>query len=398
MSRRAGVAPRLRVFGVRAAVWLPTAVALLSVVTGIVNIQQTAVSGPLAPYVPAAIERTAGFTGAFTGFLMLAAVFGLRRRLRAAWYLTVLLLPVTAVQGIAQSSPYSYPLVAVSLLSLPTVLLNYRVFDRDLAFSSTQFAALAAIVGAQAYGTIGTYVLRDEFANVRTVLDAFYYTLVTASTVGYGDAAPTTQTARLFGMSVIVIGTASFAAALGTLIGPAIEARLATALGTMTDSQLDLLEDHVIVVGMGDLTVPIIEELTDADTPFVVVTRDPEKAQRLRERDVEVLTADPSDEEPLRRVGIERARALVAATNDDAQDALAILTARELNSGLTIVAAATERENEKKLRRAGADTVISPAVIGGHLLVESAMGNREMESVADRISRAESESDLADEE
>ena len=398
MSRRDAVVPRLRVFGVRAAVWLPTIVALLSVVTGIVNIGATTVQGPLAPYIPDSIERTAGFTGAFTGFLMLAAVYGLRRRRRVAWWMTVFLLPMTAAQGLAQSSTYSYPLVALSVLSLPTVLLNVRVFDRKAGFSSAQLAALAAIVGAQAYGTIGTYVLREEFANVSTALDAFYYTLVTASTVGYGDAAPTTQTARLFGMSVIVIGTASFAAALGTLIGPAIEARLATALGTMSDSQLELLEDHVLVIGMGDTTVPIIEELTETHTPFVVVTRDPEKAQRLRERGVEVLTADPSDEEPLRRVGIARARALVAATNDDAQDAMAVLTARELNADLVIVAAATERENEKKLRRAGADTVISPSVIGGHLLVQSAMGNREMETVADRVAHAESEQDLAPED
>lgn len=377
MSERGGLRPRLRVFGVRAAVWLPTAVALLSVLTGIINITATGVSGPLESYIPAAVERTAGFTGAFTGFLMLAAVSGLRRRFRAAWYLTVLLLPVTAIQGLAQVSAYSYPLVVLSLLSLPTVLINYRAFDRDLELTTAQLAALAAIVGAQAYGTIGTYVLRDEFANVVTALDAFYYTLVTASTVGYGDAVPTSQTGRLFGMSVVIIGTASFAAALGTLIGPAIEARLATALGTMTDSQLDLLDDHVIVVGMGDTTVPIVEELEESGTQFVVVCRSAEHAQRLRERGVEVLVADPSDEEPLRRAGIERARALVAATNDDAQDAMAILTARELNRDLVIVAAATERENEKKLRRAGADTVISPAVIGGHLLVKSAMGDRE---------------------
>lgn len=398
MSERGGIVPRLRVFGVRTALWLPTVVALLSVVTGIVNITATGVSGPLADYIPAAVKRTAGFTGAFTGFLMLAAASGLRHRFRVAWYLTVLLLPVTALQGLAQVSAYSYPLVVLSLLSLPTVLVNYRVFDRELELTTAQLAALAAIAGAQAYGTIGTYVLREEFANVETALDAFYYTLVTASTVGYGDAVPTSQTTRLFGMSVVVIGTASFAAALGTLIGPAIEARLATALGTMTDSQLDLLDDHVIVVGMGDTTVPIIEELTEAKTSFVVIARDSDGARRLRDRGIEVFIADPSDEEPLRRAGIERARALVAATNDDAQDAMAILTARELNRDLVIVAAATERENEKKLRRAGADTVISPAVIGGHLLVESAMGNREVEAVADRVSNAESEDDLAGED
>lgn len=395
MSERSVTVPRVRMLGVRAAVWLPTAVALLSVVTGLVNIGATDVTGPLAGYIPETIQRTAGFTGALTGFLMLGAVYGLRRRRRSAWYLTLLLLPVTAVQGLAQVNAYSYPLVVLSLLSVPVVLVNYRTFDRPLDLSPAQLAALAAIVGAQAYGTLGTYALREDFAVVETALDAFYYTLVTASTVGYGDAIPTSQSARLFSMSVVVIGTASFAAALGTLIAPAIEARLERALGTMSDTQLDLLENHVIVVGMGDLTVPIIEELADDRVQFVVITRDPEKAKQLRDRDVQVYTADPSDEEPLRRVGVERARALVAATNDDAQDAMAVLTARELNRDLNIVAAATERENAKKLRRAGANTVISPAVIGGHMLVQSATGGGDMEGVADRILQVESEEELA---
>lgn len=395
MSERSVTVPRVRMLGVRAAVWLPTAVALLSVVTGLVNIGATDVTGPLAGYIPEVIQRTAGFTGALTGFLMLGAVYGLRRGRRAAWYLTLLLLPVTAAQGLAQVSPYSYPLVALSLLSIPVVLASHRTFDRPLDLSPAQLAALAAIVGAQAYGTIGTYVLREDFAVVETALDAFYYSLVTASTVGYGDAVPTSQRARLFSMSVVVIGTASFAAALGTLVAPAIEARLERALGTMSDTQLDLLENHVIVVGVGDLTAPIIEELGDDRIQFVVVTSDPEKAKQLRERDVQVYTADPSDEEPLRRVGIERARAFVAATDDDAQDAMAVLTARELNHDLNIVAAATERENAKKLRRAGADTVISPAVIGGHMLVESATGGGDMEGVADRILQVESEEELA---
>ncbi|MFB6117940.1 NAD-binding protein [Halosegnis sp.] len=374
-----------QVLGLRAAVWLPTLVAVLSVVTGIINIGATSVVGPLSPYIPAVVERTAGFTGALTGFLMLMAVYGLRRRVRIAWGLTVLLLPVTALQGLAQSSAYSLPLIVLSLLSLPTVLGNYRAFDRGLSLSTTQLASLAAIVGAQAYGTIGAYVLREEFANVATVTDAFYFTLVTASTVGYGDVTPTTQTARLFTMSVLLLGVASFGVALGTLLTPAIEARLAQALGTMNDSTLDLLEDHVIVVGVSDLTEPIIEELAAANRPSVVVTRSQERAGRLRERDIEFIVADPSDEEPLRRVGVNRARALVAATDNDAQDAMAVLTARELNPGLDIVAAATDRENVAKLRRAGADTVISPSVIGGHLLAQSAMGAGDVESIADRI-------------
>ena len=171
----------------RAAVGLTTAVALLSVVTGIVNIAVADVSGPFAPYIPEYLERTAGFTGALTGFMMLGSAFGLRRGLRVAWYSAVVLLPLTALQGLIQSNVASYPLVGLSILTLPALLINYRRFDRTLSLSTTQQAAAAALVGTQMYGTVGAYALRDDFANVSTLTDAFYYTIVTASTVGYGD-------------------------------------------------------------------------------------------------------------------------------------------------------------------------------------------------------------------
>ena len=373
--------------GVRLAVTLTFAVAVLSIATGISSIGFTAASTQnlFGGQIPRWAQETAGFTGTLTGFLMLASALGMRRGLRVAWYSTALLLPLTAGQGLVQSSPYSLPLVVASLASLPMVALARHRFDRELDLSTAQLAAVTALAGVQVYGTAGTYALEDHFQNVETPLDAFYYTLVTASTVGYGDLTPTTQTGRLFGMTVVVLGTASFAIALASLLGPAIEARLATALGKMTETQLELLEDHVIVLGYGDLTEPILAEL-DGRTEFVVVTPETQRATELGDRGFKVLRADPSDEEPLRRVGIDEARAVVAATNNDAEDALAVLTARQLNPDIRIVAAATDRENVDKLRRAGADSVISPATIGGHLLVRSALGSDGMESVADRLS------------
>mgnify|MGYP002760840867 FL=1 len=363
--------------------FLTALVATLSVITGIVNIGATTVSGPLAVYVPEVAAQTAGFTGTMTGFLMLVSVFGLRRGYRVAWYSVVLLLPITGIQGLVQSSLLSLPLVGASVLAMPAILLNRRFFDRAVDLTMTQLASLAAVVAVQAYGTVGTYALRDEFTQVNTALDAFYFTLVTASTVGYGDLTATSQIGRLFSMSVLLTGVASFGVALGTLLGPLIEARFATALGNMSDKQLKLLENHYVVTGYGDLTEPILESLDGSDA--VVIVRDPENAKQLRDHGYEVLTADPSDEEPLHRVGIERARGLIAATNKDAQDAMVILTARELNPDLRIVAAATDRENIRKLRRAGADIVLSPAVLGGRLLVESALGNDDPERVIDRI-------------
>jgi voltage-gated potassium channel len=236
------------------------------------------------------------------------------------------------------------------------------------------------------YITTGVFALREEFGGVQTLVDAVYFAVVTSSTVGYGDITPQTAVARLFGISALVVGTASFAIALGVLLTPAIEARLVKALGKMTQSELELLDDHVLVLGYGDLTEAIIGELHDKAT-FLVVLPDGDRARILGERGIDTLTGDTSDESTLRRAQIQEARAVVAATNDDGADALAVLTARQLAPDIHIVAAATQRENVDKLRRAGADTVISPASIGGHLLVESALGGRDVdaEGVADRL-------------
>lgn len=369
--------PRRQVLSMRATVLFPSVVAILSLVTGITNMTVgVAVSGPLAHLIPDLVQQAAGFTGALTGFIMLLSTWSLRSRHRVGWYATLMLLPITALQGLIQASVYSLPLVVLSVLSLPTLLYNRRRFDRPVSLSTTQIAAIIALSGTLAYGTVGTFALQDEYAEVETVADAFYYTIVTASTVGYGDVVPLSQQARLFSMTVVVLGTASFAVALGSVLGPAIEARFARALGNMTETEYDLLEDHVVILGYGDLTEPLLEEIAD-EREFVIVTPDTDEATRLRNREYNVVVGDPSEDEPLQQAGIDRASAVIVATESDADDAFAILTARELAPEARIVAAATARNNVQKLRRAGADTVFSPAVIGGRLLGQSALGKHD---------------------
>ncbi|WP_313691065.1 NAD-binding protein [Halorarum halobium] len=366
-------------------VMLTGVTALLSVGIGILNIT-TQPSGPLVDVLPPTVVQTAGFTGALTGFLLLGSAYGLRRGYRGAWYSTILLLPLSAAQGLLQASAYSYPLVGLSLLSLPIVGLNRRLFERDVDLSLTQWASLSALVGALGYSTAGTFALREQFNGVDTLLDALYFSIVTATTVGYGDVTPASgaegQLAKWFALSALVLNVAAFAVALGVLITPAIEARLATALGRMTETDIDILERHVLVLGHGELTEPIVEELTEANVDFLVITPDEDVARGLRERELNVLTADPSDEGTLERAKVGEARAVVTATNNDAEDALSILTARQLNPEVAIVAAASDRENVNKLKRAGANTVISPASIGGHLLVESALQRGDSEALA----------------
>jgi voltage-gated potassium channel len=377
--------------GARATVLLAFVTAILSIATGIVNIAGGGTGSGflatrLAIEIPPFVATIAGFTGTLTGFLLLVSAFGLRRGLRAAWYSAVVFYPLTAVQGILQVRSLSIPLIVSSLLALVLAARNGRRFDRELDLGTTEIAAIAALAGAQVYGTVGAFALREQFSGVDTLTDAFYFTLVTGSTVGYGDITPTSEVARLFNVSVLLVSVSSFAVALGVLLTPAIEARLTKALGRVTDSQLGMLENHVVMLGFGDLSEPIIQGL-EGRAELLVVTPDRERADALRERGYDVLTSDPSDEGTLRRANVAEARAAVAATANDAEDALSILTARQLNPDIRIVAAAAQDENVDKLRRAGADTVISPAAIGGRLLAQSALGAEGTEAIAAALER-----------
>ncbi len=144
------------------------------------------------------------------------------------------------------------------------------------------------------------------------------------------------------------------------------------------------LRDHVIVLGYGYLTRPVLDKL-GKKTRYVVVATDPELAERLQLKGYEVVESESVNEEALEAAGIGRASAVVVASENDAEDALSILTVREHNPEIQIISVASNVENARKLRRAGANTVISPANIVGKLLAESALTGEDTEKMLDEM-------------
>jgi len=150
------------------------------------------------------------------------------------------------------------------------------------------------------------------------------------------------------------------------------------------------MKNHVVVLGYGSLTRPVLDKLGER-TRYVVVATDPELADRLRDRGYDVVKTEAVDEEALAEAGVRDARAVVVASENDADDALAILTVNQSSPDVEVIAVASSSENAGKLRRAGADTVVSPADIVGKLLVESALTGKDTERIVeemrDRIAR-----------
>lgn len=379
--------------GAKPTVVLTGVVTLLAFVTGLSNLSQASLvlDGPLTVVVdlPLTFVR---FGGVLFAFILGVVTVGLQRRKRLAWRVsTVVLLGLVALP-LATFQPTDIPLLVMTLVTYPLLVRNRHRFDQSLDLSPIQIASLSAIFGVVLYGTVGAYGLRGQFLELDGWSDAVYYVVVTIATVGYGDITPVTAEARWFSLSIILFGTGAFTVAVGALIGPAIESRMATAFGVMTASELTLLEDHVVVLGYGDVTASLLEELGD-ETEVVVVTPDEGTVASLQGEGVNLLTGDPTDEDVLRDARVGTASGVVVGSNDDARDVLAVIATKNVNPDIRTVAAATDQKHVEKFRAVGADEVINPRSIGGRLLGQSVLGRESSEPLLDGIGTDDGGSD-----
>jgi voltage-gated potassium channel len=206
-------------------------------------------------------------------------------------------------------------------------------------------------------GTIG-YVLLGF-----GVADAAYQAVTTVSTVGYREIQPLSRTGQVFTMVLILLGVGAAFYTFSVLVETVVEGRLNELLGRRRMEQsIAALHDHVIICGWGRVGRAIATDLAEAGRDVVVVELDPELIGLSSHL---AVVGDATDDEVLRRAGVERAAALVAAVDSDAADAFITLSARALKPDLFIVARARSHESIEKLLRAGADRVVNPQSLGG---------------------------------
>ncbi|MCZ7571886.1 MAG: potassium channel protein [Ardenticatenaceae bacterium] len=210
-------------------------------------------------------------------------------------------------------------------------------------------------------GTLG-YMLLEGLS----LVDAIYMTIITLTTVGFGEVRPLSPGGRVFTMGLIILGVSTAAWGLRNAAEVALGAQLWYSMAERQMArQLATIKDHYIVCGFGRMGREVVAELQRRGKPFVVVDQAVETGERLLAAGILHVTGDATHDEVLVRAGIERARGIVAVVNSDADNVMAVLTARGLKPKLVIVARASGDATEKKLLRAGADRVVSPYAAGG---------------------------------
>ena len=208
-------------------------------------------------------------------------------------------------------------------------------------------------------GTVMFHVLEGW-----SILDSLYVTAQTVTTVGFGDLTPRTPYGRAFAVIFMMVSVGIVLYALTSTVQAIVHSELFARYGH--SRKMSKMRDHFIICGAGRVGSHLMRSLRAANGTFLVIESDSAKVEALVDLGVTVLPRDATLEETLREAGVQYARGLATCLPDDADNVYVVLTARDLNPKLHIVARAAEEQAESKLIRAGANRVVAPTIIGGH--------------------------------
>jgi voltage-gated potassium channel len=222
--------------------------------------------------------------------------------------------------------------------------------------------AILAVTVAIGLGTVGFYLIEGW-----SILDSLYVAAQTVTTVGYGDLTPGTRNGRIFSTLFMLVAVGVVLYALTSAVQAIVQSELVATFGERRQfRKMSKLRNHFIICGAGRVGSHLVRGLLGGAETFIVIEKDPQKVAELLDLGVIVLVRDATLEESLLEAGVAHARGLAACLPDDADNVYVVLTARDLNPQLHIVARAAEEQAESKLIRAGANRVVAPTIIGGH--------------------------------
>ena len=229
--------------------------------------------------------------------------------------------------------------------------------------------ALLLFLTVTATGTLGYMVFEGW-----TLWDAFYMTIISVTTAGYREVHELSVVGQAWTVLVLIAGVSTLFYTASLVMAEVVEGEFYQRFENRRfNRMLDQLTNHFILCGYGRIGSIIAEEFRRQQIPYVVIDRQPERVHAVIAAGGLAVEADASRDEVLRRVGIERARGLIAAVGTDAENVYTVLTARVLRPDLYIIARIESQDAEQKLLRAGADRVLSPYQLGGVQMAATAL-------------------------
>ncbi|MBT3193381.1 MAG: potassium channel family protein, partial [Verrucomicrobia bacterium] len=201
-------------------------------------------------------------------------------------------------------------------------------------------------------------------------LDCLYMTVITISTVGFGELHPLSDGARLFTVLLIIVGVGTMAVAISILFETVFQRQMRLFMEKRSmQKEIDKLTEHIIVCGYGRMGRNIANALSKTGRTVVVIEMDAQTTEEIERDGRLVVKGDAAEEAVLQQAGIDRASAIVATLGSDADNLFLTLTARGINPDLNIIARTEDERNGSKFAQAGATRVVSPFATGANHIV-----------------------------
>lgn len=223
-----------------------------------------------------------------------------------------------------------------------------------------------------------------------SIADSIYMTVITLSTVGFGEIHPLTERSRLFTIFLILMGLFTITYIVNRFTEAVIQGYFQEGIRLRQQKKvIDSLREHYIVCGFGRTGLQVAIEFQAENIPFIVIDSGHEQIEKAKQLGCIVIEGDATLDESLLAAKIERAVCLVAALTSDAENLYTVLSAKSLNPKIRAIARASTEEAVQKLQRAGADAVVSPYITGGRRLAAAALRPQVMDFVDGIFSSSE---------
>jgi len=325
---------------------------------------------PVVFHIPGGVPQTV------IGLIQILMSIGLLLRSRFAWVVT-LLLAVVSLLFIVHQHPLSTAVLTMNILLLAILLIFRKTFDRS-SLTTGSFFSLLSILLLTAYAVFGSYILGRGFTPpITSLVTAFYFSVITMATVGYGDIVPHSDDARIFVVSLVLLGITVFSAAISSILIPVINDRLKKIL--LQEKRKMPRKNHYILVGTSNLARSVYRELDSRKLPVTVIV--PQEVKDPPFDLADQVIGDPADGETLKKAGALDALAILSLLEDDPENAFVVLAAREIGSKARTVVSVRDRVNFSRIRSVSPDMVLSPEVIGGELIA-MALNNEKIDGEA----------------
>lgn len=305
------------------------------------------------------------------GLGMMIMSFGLLLRARIAWILSLFLLIFALILDLYTSRNHFITIIS-SLVLFILLLRHWQKFNHS-SFAASSMYTIVSVSWLLFYAVFGALYLGDQFKPpIHDPISAFYFSVITMATVGYGDILPIEPSSRLFVISIVIFGVTVFATAISALAGPVIGGNLRKFI--QKSALKSMRKNHVIVCGTTPLAMNVVAGLLERGQHVTAIILQNDTHQFPAHTDV--LIGDATTLEVLKEAGLQNAQYILALKEDDAENAFIILAAKEVIGDGTVktVSVVNESIHLSKIQRVHPDIIFSPQKLGSEILTRALTG------------------------